>query len=103
MEEEFDSNVLRLEKQINNITQNINKFKNKNHKTMKNIMEKIKYFSNEMNNKNEIINMTRKTLYSITYSFFYYYNSVCLNTKQKCYYFFCCYNYNCSFLKHYFL
>ena len=62
MEEKFDSNVLRLEKQINNITQHINKFKNKNHKTMKNIMEKIKYFSNEMNNNNEIINMTKKTL-----------------------------------------
>ena len=62
MEEEFDSNVLRLEKQINNISQNFNKFKNKNHKTMKNIMEKIKFFSNEMNSKNEIINMTRKTL-----------------------------------------
>ena len=29
---------------------------------MTNIMEKIKYFSNEMNSKNEIINMTRKTL-----------------------------------------
>jgi hypothetical protein len=46
MEQKFDSNVLQLEKEIYNITDNINKLKNKSHLTMKNMMEKLKSFSN---------------------------------------------------------
>ena len=53
MEEKFDSNVLQLEKEIYNITNNINYFKNKNHTTMKNMMEKLKSFSNEPRIKHE--------------------------------------------------
>ena len=52
MEEKFDSNVIKLEQEIFDISKNINKFKNKNHKTMLNIMEKIKSFSNDIKYKN---------------------------------------------------
>ena len=52
MEEKFDSNVIKLEQEIFDISENINKFKNKNHKTMLNMMEKIKSFSNDFISKN---------------------------------------------------
>ena len=56
METKFDSNVMKLEKEIFDISKNINKFKTKNHKTMLNMMEKIKSFSKEIktNNKSNI-------------------------------------------------
>ena len=53
MEEKLDSKVMKLEKEIFDISNNINKFKNKNHITMLNIMEKIKSFSNELKLKND--------------------------------------------------
>ena len=52
METRFDSNIMKLEKEIFDISSNINKFKHKNHKTMINMMEKIKSFSNNTKSKN---------------------------------------------------
>ena len=49
MNGKFDTNVMKLEKQINNINENIHKFKNKNHKTMLTIIEKIKLINNNEN------------------------------------------------------
>ena len=53
MEEKLDLKVMKLEKEIVDITKNINKFKNKNHITMFNLMEKIKSFTNELKIKND--------------------------------------------------
>ena len=67
MEEKFDSKVMRLEQEIFDISKNINKFKSKNHKTLQNMMEKIKSFSNELKandetkNENKQINYQNKT------------------------------------------
>ena len=57
MEGKFDSNVMKLEKEIFDISKNINKFKNKNHITMKNMMEKLKSFSSEPKSKDEQTNL----------------------------------------------
>ena len=62
MEEKFDSNVVKLEQEIFDISKNINKFKNKNHKTMLNIMEKIKSFSNDFKSKNAPLIPTNKKI-----------------------------------------
>ena len=60
MNGKFDRNVMKLEKQINNINENIHKFKNKNHKTMLTIIEKIKLFNNNENKtQNKAINMLK--------------------------------------------
>ena len=48
MEGKFDTNVIKLEKTILNLSKNCYQFKNKNHKTMINMVEKIKSFSNEI-------------------------------------------------------
>ena len=53
METKFDSNMMKLEKEIFDISKNINKFKTKNHKTMLNMMEKIKSFSKEIKTNNK--------------------------------------------------
>ena len=56
----FDRNVMKLEKQINNINENIYKFRNKNHKTMLTIIEKIKLFNNiESKPQNKNINLEK--------------------------------------------
>ena len=60
MEHKFDSNVSKLEQEIYDISKNINKFKNKNHKTMINMMEKIKSFSEKFNLKNSSSNQKGK-------------------------------------------
>ena len=62
-EEKFDSNVVKLEREIFDISKNINKFKNKNHKTMLNMMEKIKSFSNELKAKNDLSIFNKKASY----------------------------------------
>ena len=60
MNGKFDRNVMKLEKQINNINENINKFKNKNHKTMLTLIEKLKLFNNIENNpQNNAINISK--------------------------------------------
>ena len=60
MNGKFDTNVMKLEKQINNINENIHKFKNKNHKTMLTIIEKIKLFTNNDNKpQNKAINLLK--------------------------------------------
>ena len=63
MEEKFDSNVVKLEREIFDISKNINKFKNKNHKTLLNMLEKIRSFSNELKTKNDISIFNKKTSY----------------------------------------
>ena len=65
MENKFDSNVCKLEQEICDISQNINKFKNKNHKTMKNMMEKIESFSEEFKSKNNLLNRKEKIVNDI--------------------------------------
>ena len=62
MDEKFDSDVFKLEREINDITANINKFKNKNHRAMINMMEKIKLYSNKNRTKYDLIDMTKQTL-----------------------------------------
>ena len=64
MDEKFDSDVTKLEQEIFDISKNINKFKNKNHKTMLNMMEKIKSFSNEYKSKNDPSNQNKKITYN---------------------------------------
>ena len=60
MNGKFDRNVMKLKKQINNINENINKFKNKNHKTMLTIIEKIKLYNNNDNKQqNKDINLSK--------------------------------------------
>ena len=63
MEGKFDTNVMKLEKTIFNISKNFYKFKNKNHKTLVNIDEKIKSFSNEiMDSQKDTPNISKRKI-----------------------------------------
>ena len=63
MDGKFDTNVMKLEKTIFNISKNFYKFKNKNHKTLVNIVEKIKSFSNEiMDSQKDTPNISKRKI-----------------------------------------
>ena len=59
----FNHNVIKLQKEINNISYNINKRRYKNHKTLSNLVEKLKNISNApiaINNENQNANIKIK-------------------------------------------
>ena len=49
----FNHNVIKLQKEINNISYNINKVRYKNHRTMSNIVEELKKLSNNQSLSND--------------------------------------------------
>ena len=51
---DFDNHVTRLQKEMVDITQNLNKFKNKNHKIIFQIINNLNVLTNEMNTNGAI-------------------------------------------------
>ena len=48
----FDNHVTKLQKEMIDITKNLNKFRNKNHKTISLIINNLNVISNEIANNN---------------------------------------------------
>ena len=53
---DFDNHVTRLQKEMVDITQNLNKFKNKNHKTISKIINNLNVLTNEIDPNEDIKN-----------------------------------------------